>query len=75
MNHIPVTSSNIYSIAHCPETQTLQVRFKDRNGAPTSLYEYSGVPAWVFSALQNADSVGGYFAKFIKGKFDGYPVV
>lgn len=55
----PVTSSNIESIGH--EGDTLAVQFK--NGA---LWNYPGVTADTFDAMQKADSVGKFFNAHIK---------
>lgn len=60
----PVTSSNIEAIGYDEETQTLRVWFK--NGGA---YDYDKVPKEEFEALQNASSVGSYFASNIKGKY------
>jgi KTSC domain len=78
MIHTPVNSSNIASLAHCPDTQTLQVKFKDRKDksgkvTPGALWEYVGVPAWVYTALKNG-SVGEYFARHIRGIYSGAKV-
>jgi len=70
MNHQPVSSSQLYSVAYSPETQTMEIRFKDRKtGLPGSLYEYYQVPAFVHTELMAAESVGNYFSQNIKTNF------
>jgi hypothetical protein len=66
-----VSSSQIHSVGHDPETNTLRIRFKDRthkNGVivPGSTYEYDGVPAEVHAGLLAAESVGAHFGTHIR---------
>lgn len=61
MNRERVTSSNIASIGHDPDTNTLEVEFK--NG---TVYQYSDVPATVHAELMAASSHGTYFNAHIK---------
>jgi hypothetical protein len=63
MDHIPVQSSSITSIAH--EGDTLELVF--RSGAR---YRYHGVSAEQCEALRAAKSVGGHFAAHIRGRFE-----
>lgn len=58
-----VTSSNIHSIGHDPETSELHVKFK--SGAT---HAYSGVSAAEHAALIGAESVGSHFHKNIRSK-------
>ena len=60
----PVKSSQIASVGHDSETNTLHVEFK---GGGT--YEYDGVPEEVFFNLLQAESVGQYFGKSVRGKY------
>lgn len=62
MKREPVTSSNIASIGYDPQTETLEVEFK--NG---TVYQYHGVDADKHAALMKADTVGGHFNAHIKG--------
>lgn len=64
MERTSVSSSNISAVGYDPETQTLEVEF--RNG---SAYSYEGVPEEVHAALLGAGSVGGYFNAFIKDRY------
>ncbi len=61
----PVESSSIRSIGYDPATRTLEVEFHD-----STIYQYLNVPPVVHRDLLNADSIGQYFAYFIK---TGYP--
>lgn len=61
MDMTPVTSSNIASVGHDPETKTLAVQF--RSGL---VYHYAGVSAEAHKALIEAKSIGGHFAQFIR---------
>jgi hypothetical protein len=60
----PVTSSNIESIGHDSNSNTLEIEFK--NG---TVYQYFDVQERVFNELKNASSVGGYLAANIKGTY------
>lgn len=60
-----VESSNVASIGHDPETDTLHVRFKDG-----SLYEYRDVPAEIHQELMDSDSKGKYVTESIKGTYE-----
>lgn len=62
MTLIPVTSSQISQIGHDPRTNTLVVVFK--NG---SRYKYANVTTQLFEQLRDAESVGSFFSKNIKG--------
>jgi len=59
-----VSSSNVNSIGYDEETSTLGVEFN--NGAS---YQYFDVPEYLFEGLRDADSVGGFLAAHIKGRY------
>ena len=61
---IPVVSSNVESIGFDESTQTLRVRFL--NG---STYDYKNVSSMEFEQLKNAQSVGSYLNRNIKGNY------
>lgn len=62
-----VTSSQIHSIGHDAESNTLAIRFRDRrSNQPTSLYHYSNFTADDFKAFSEAESKGSHFGKNIK---------
>lgn len=64
MNKQQVTSSNIESVGYDSDEQTMEVTFL--NGAT---YQYFDVPEEIFTSMINADSVGSYFAKTVKGTY------
>lgn len=64
MNRIPVQSSDIQSIGYAPESCVLEVAFLSGG-----IYQYDGVPAYVFEELMSAESHGKYFAAHIKNVF------
>lgn len=69
----PVESSQIHSIGHDAETGMLAIRFRSKDGAPTSLYHYRNVTAEDFAAFSGAESIGSHFYKHIKPFTDKYP--
>ena len=72
----PVQSSQIHSIGHDPETNTMQVRFLAGRGeqrGPGALYQYTGVSAEDFAAFEKAESKGSYFGKVFKPAADRFP--
>jgi len=69
----PVESSQIHSIGHDAETNTLAVRFKNSKGVPSSLYHYDNFTAEDFAAFSGAESVGSHFYKHIKPAAEKYP--
>ena len=67
-----VESSQIHSIGHDAETNTLAIRFK-KGDAPDALYHYSGVTLEDFAAFKSAESIGSHFGKHIKPFAEKYP--
>ncbi len=66
-----VQSSNIDTVGFTPGPEdkgTLMVKFK---GRPT-VYTYQGVPQHTYDALMSAESMGAYFAQFIRPVFTDY---
>ena len=63
MNHTPVTSSNIKSVAH-DGTDVLEVTV--RSG---QTHRYHGVSPERHQALLKAESVGRHFHEYIRGKY------
>ena len=61
-----VDSSQIDSIGHCAETNTLAVRFKNWKGELGTLYHYANFTADDFAAFKDAESIGKHFGAFIK---------
>lgn len=62
MECIPVSSSNLASVGY--EEGVLEVAFKSG-----SVYQYSGVPEFVYKALMSAPSHGKYFAAYIRNNY------
>jgi hypothetical protein len=69
-----VESSQIHSIGHDANTNTLSIRFKSKAGAG-SLYHYSNFSIADWEAFRAAESKGSHFGKFIKPEKDKYPFV
>lgn len=61
MNRNPVSSSQIVSVGHDPETNTIEVEFN--SGA---VWQYAGVDAAKHAAFVGAESLGRHFGKHIK---------
>lgn len=59
-----VRSSSVVSVGYDPPARTLDVEF--RTGR---IYRYFDVPPLVYSDLLNADSIGGFINRSIKGRF------
>jgi hypothetical protein len=70
-----VESSQIHSIGHHAETQTLAVRFKTKDGAPAALYHYSNFTTDDFAQFKGAESIGSHFFKHIKPEKEKYSFV
>ena len=68
-----VDSSQIDSIGHDAETNTLAVRFKNFKGEPGSLYHYANFTREAFLAFQNAESIGKHFGAYIKNATEAHP--
>lgn len=64
MERHKVESSNMFSVGYDPHKQILEVEFKGG-----SVYQYKDCPPESFRALQEAQSKGSYFSKFIKSRF------
>ena len=59
-----VESSQIHSVGHDADSNTLAITFKGKNG--NSTYHYDGVTTEQFQALLDAESHGVHLGKFIK---------
>jgi hypothetical protein len=64
MRREPVVSSNIKAVGHDEKTSILEVEFNSG-----SVYQYTGVPKEVYTALVSAASVGKYFGASVKGVY------
>ena len=61
------TSSNVDILGYDRASETLYVEF---HSSP-NVYAYEGVKESTFDMLVNADSVGSFYARHIKGTYDG----
>jgi len=64
MKRVEVKSSTIKSIGYDEATQTLEVQFLTE-----SVYQYNKVPKTVYEKLMKAESIGSFFARFIKHSY------
>jgi lysyl-tRNA synthetase class 2 len=64
MQSTPVESSALTLVAYDEARQLLRLEFRNR-----AVYHYFGVPTAVHEALLEAPSKGGYFHRFIRGRF------
>jgi len=64
MERTPVSSSILESVGYDPETQTLEVEFKEGG-----IYRYFEVPESVYNGLLSVDSHGSFYAEHIKHSF------
>jgi len=64
MQHTPVKSSFIESIAHDEDSATLQVRLKSGH-----TYEYTGVGDHEHAELMSATSIGQHYNTHIVGQY------
>ena len=70
MQRTPVVSSNIASVGYDAAQLLLEVEFKG-----SGVYQYPGVSPEVFRQLVEAESVGSFFAKNIRGRYQGKKLV
>jgi KTSC domain len=64
MDREAVSSSNIASVGYNPDSETLEVEF--RNGL---VYEYYNVPLFMHERLMAAPSIGTFFNAEIRNSF------
>lgn len=69
MQRTDVESSNIRSIGYDSNTRVLEVEFTSGK-----VYQYPNVPAEAHTDLMKADSVGSFFARNIRAKYNGAPI-
>jgi len=71
-----VESSQIHSIGHDPETNTLAIRFYrgwGRDRRPGATYHYRNATRADFEALRDAESIGRHFGQHIKPFPEKFP--
>jgi hypothetical protein len=71
----PVESSQIESIGHHPESNTLAVKFKGWGDKEGSLYHYANYTPEQYDAFKNAKSIGSHFKTSIKPATEQHPYV
>lgn len=64
MDRIPVTSRNLAEVGYDPETETLEVMFHN-----DGVYQYYNLPAFMYERFMQAESLGSFFNKEIKGHY------
>lgn len=62
MKRIPVASSNVASVGYDPNSQILEVEFKNN-----AIYHYFDVPQHIYEGLLSAESVGKFLHANVKG--------
>jgi hypothetical protein len=65
-----VDSSQLRSVGHDPETNTLAIQFIGKPGEEDKVYHYYDFPAKAYEDLLAAESQGKHFYAYIKGKYD-----
>lgn len=61
----PVKSSNLQATGYCPTTNILAVKFTGSD----KVHHYRDVPPDVVAAMDEATSVGSFFAKNVRSQF------
>lgn len=69
MNMQPVKSSNIVDIGYDVTRLVMRVHFKE------STYEYQGIAPSLYADMMAAKSIGSYFARNIKPRYEGIEIV
>ena len=64
MIRTPVASSNLVSVGYDPNSKTLEIEFKQGR-----VYQYFGVPAYIFRSLMQAPSKGEYFNAHLRDRY------
>lgn len=64
MERQPVSSSNLVSVGYDPNSETLEIEFKN-----VSIYRYLNVPSFEHERLMAAGSHGVYFNANIKDRY------
>lgn len=64
MQMIPVRSSAIAAVGYDPATRRMKIAFKQGR-----TYDFCGVPLEVYQGLINAGSVGSYYDRVIRDRY------
>ena len=65
MQREQVSSSNIRSIGYELNSKTLEIEFRDGG-----IYQYFNVGSNIYNKMISAPSIGSFFHKYIKGKYN-----
>ncbi len=72
-------SSQIYAVAHQPDTMTMTIQFPKRDHGQIigggSVYQYANVTPQQYEEFQAAPSKGSYFGAHFKPKGEEHPFV
>lgn len=61
-----VESAALESVGYDPDKKILELEFTDNGG----VWQYYQLPTTVYKKFRNADSLGRYFVKEIKGRYE-----
>lgn len=61
-----VDSSTVLRVGHSSSDSTLYVQFKTKDQSTLSIYKYEGCSKQLFNDFVGAESIGKFFAKYIK---------
>ncbi len=67
----PIESTMLSGMHHDPQTQTLTVQYRGKDGAPGPIWQHDGVGAEKAHSLQNSASPGRYFNDKIRDVHPG----
>lgn len=74
IQRIAVTSSQVASLGHDPETSTLHVEFKPfKKDQPNPVYEYRNVTPEIYQAIITGESIGREINQRLKKFPDRHP--
>jgi len=66
MDHAPVDSTSLASVGYDRASAILEVQFRDSG----DVYQYLDVPETTYRALLAAESLGRYFNREIRGRYE-----
>lgn len=69
MKHHRVQSTWIDSVAYDPTTKTLEIKYRK-----SGIRRYNNVPKDVHRDMMEADSIGAFYSRHIKGHYDSEPI-
>ncbi len=66
MERKPVKSSLLRSVGYNPATETLELEFNGKEGAPAKIYSYTPFTQAQWELFRSAESIGRHFLLHIK---------